>query len=124
ASTSSWNEGGSGTATQSYGRASSSSRTRMAKSPEPWTIGKARTFGPILRKSSAVGRDFFMGSGCGVPLSGQNLGEVERESRQDVFPAERSGAIKYLRLPSGPVDLDLPRKRIDQPTESRPLSDV
>ena len=39
-STSSWNEGGRGTARQSYGRPSSSSRTRIAKSPEPWMIGR------------------------------------------------------------------------------------
>ncbi len=54
ASTSSWNDGGSGTATQSYGRDSSSSRTWMAKSPEPWMMGMTRIRGLIARKSSAV----------------------------------------------------------------------
>ena len=52
ASTSSWNDGGSGTATQSYGRLSSSSRTWIAKSPEPWMIGRTRIRGLIVRKSS------------------------------------------------------------------------
>ena len=59
-STSSWNEGGKGTARQSYGRASSSSRTWIAKSPEPWMIGITRILGLIVRKSSAVAAGRFI----------------------------------------------------------------
>src|SRR5947209_290650 len=80
ASTSSWNDGGSGTATQSYGRDSNSSRTRMAKSPEPWMIGKARTRGPIARKSSAEGRaGGFMGGLAGRQSTGTFLRQQGRE---------------------------------------------
>src|SRR5438045_2733643 len=76
ASTSSWNDGGNGTATQSYGRLSNSSRTWTAKSPEPWMIGRTRIRGLIVRKSSAVTRGVLM-----VPLDARLS---EHSSRQDV----------------------------------------
>ena len=53
ASTSSWKQGGKGTARQTGVLASISSRTRTEQSPDPWMIGNARIRGLIARKSSA-----------------------------------------------------------------------